>query len=361
MSNNEIAKIPKKPLVIFKTEADRKKQDISLMSNFFDGYINQLCLIENKTANLQIVKNMTASNIGLVKEAINKGKVLIENDMILIPDFDNLDVKVKEKLKKGIYSIGESRKVEDNLRAVILDENNKRVQDITLKRQKNITQDISSKIETQIQLREIFNKLVEIQEMQEYQIRLEKIRDFINPFLRARDIIVLAETENDLKARKKQYLKADEYIDDALTSIYSDIEETAKQFVKCLNNPIARRNKNKFMKFIVEEFQIATKYVGVQMQLLEYLGNDKKARNILDKYNYIMKDFFTLSRTKNNMSLADLFQDYYPYDKSNKNMWYNLKEKYIENQNLINASTNKDKDIYIISFDKESEATNDEK
>ena len=361
MGNNEITKMPKKPLIIFKTEADRKKQDISLMSNFFDGYINQLCLTENKSANLQIVKNITVSNIGLVKEAINKGKILIKNDIILVPDFDNLDVEVKEKLKKGIYSIGESRKVKDNLRAVILDENDIRKQDITLKRQKNITQDISSKIETQMQLREIFNKLVEIQEMQEYQIQLEKIRDFINPFLRARDIIILAETENDLEARKAKYLKADEYIDDALTAIYSDIEETSKQFVKCLNNPIARRNKNKFMKYIVEEFQIATKYVGVQMQLLEYLENDKKAKNILDKYNYILNEFFTSPRTKNKMSLADLFQDYYPYDKSNKNMWYNLKKEYIENQKLLNSSTNNDKDIYIISFDKESEADSDEK
>lgn len=360
MENNEIDKMPQKPLVIFKTEADRKKQDISLMSNFFDGYIEQLSLIKNETVELQIVKNMTVSNISLIKEAINKGNILIENDMILVPDFDNLDVEVKEKLKKGVYSIGESRKVENNLRAVILDENNTRIQDITLKRQKNITQDISSKLETQIQLREIFNKLVEIQEMQEYQLRLEKNRDFINPFLRARDIIVLAETENDLEARKKQYLKADEYIDDALTAIYSDIEETAKQFVKCLNNPIARRNKNKFMEFIVEELQLATKYVGVQMQLLEYLGNDQKAKNIFDKYNYIINDFFTLPRTKNNMSLADLFQDYYPYDRNSKNIWYNLKEEYIESQKMINCCINKDKEIYIISFDKESEVDKDE-
>ena len=361
MGNNELNQIPKKPILIFKTDADRKKQDISLMSNFFDGYINQLCLAESKSANLKIVRNITVSNISLVKEAINKGKVLIENDIILVPDFDNLDIEVKEKLKKGIYIIGESKKVKDNLRAVILDENNSRIQDITLKWQKNVTKDISSKIETQIQLREIFNKLMEIQELQEYQIQLEKIRDFINPFLRARDIIVLAETENDLDTRKKQYLKADEFLDDALNSIYSDIDETSKQFVKCLKHPISKRNRNKYMKYIVEEFQIATKYVGVQMQLLEYLENDKKAKNVLDKYNYIMNEFFTLPRTKNKMSLADLFQDYYPYEKKDKNMWYNLKKEYIEKQNLLNDSINKNKEIFIISFDKESEASNDEK
>lgn len=297
------------------------------MSNFFDGYINQLCLDENKSSNLQIAKNVTTSKIGLVKETINKGKTLIKSDMILVPDLDNIDTEIKEKLKKGIYSIGESKQVDGNLRAVIVDENNKIKHQITLKQQKDIPQDLSSKLEVQIQLREIFNKLIEIQEMQDYQIRLEKIRDFVNPFLRARDIIVLAEEEIDLEERKRQYLEADNYIDKALIAVYSDIEETSKQFIKSLSNPISGLNREKYMKFIVEELQISTKYVGVQVQLLEYLGNEKKAKWILDKYNDTINDFFTLPRIKNKMTLADLFQDYYPYAKKDKNMWYNLKKR----------------------------------
>ena len=358
MDKNEIAKMPEKPLVIFRTEVDRKKHDIALMSNFFDGYINQLCLDENKSSNLQIAKNVTISKIGLVKEAINKGKTLIKSDMILVPDLDNIAAEIKEKLKKGIYSIGESKQVDGNLRAVIVDENNKIKHQITLKHQKNIPQDFSSKLEVQIQLREIFNKLIEIQEMQDYQIRLEKIRDFVNPFLRARDIIVLAEEEIDLEERKRQYLEADNYIDEALTAVYSDIEETSKQFIKSLSNPISGLNIKKYMKFIVEELQISTKYVGVQVQLLEYLGNEKKAKWILDKYNDTMNDFFTLPRTKNKMTLADLFQDYYPYAKKDKNMWYNLKKEYIDNIKLLDTSKNENKDIYIISINEESGENN---
>lgn len=358
MNKNEIAKMPEKPLVIFKTEVDRKKNDIALMSNFFDGYINQLCLDENKSSNLQIAKNVTTSKIGLVKETINKGKTLIKSDMILVPDLDNIDAEIKEKLTKGIYSIGESKQVDGNLRAVIVDENNKIKHQITLKQQKDIPQDLSSKLEVQIQLREIFNKLIEIQEMQDYQIRLEKIRDFVNPFLRARDIIVLAEEEIDLEERKGQYLEADNYIDKALIAVYSDIEETSKQFIKSLSNPISGLNREKYMKFIVEELQISTKYVGVQVQLLEYLGNEKKAKWILDKYNDTINDFFTLPRIKNKMTLADLFQDYYPYAKKDKNMWYNLKKEYLENIKLLDTSKNENKNIYIISINEESGENN---
>lgn len=328
------------------------------MSNFFDGYINQLCLDENKSSNLQIAKNVTTSKIGLVKETINKGKTLIKSDMILVPDLDNIDTEIKEKLKKGIYSIGESKQVDGNLRAVIVDENNKIKHQITLKQQKDIPQDLSSKLEVQIQLREIFNKLIEIQEMQDYQIRLEKIRDFVNPFLRARDIIVLAEEEIDLEERKRQYLEADNYIDKALIAVYSDIEETSKQFIKSLSNPISGLNREKYMKFIVEELQISTKYVGVQVQLLEYLGNEKKAKWILDKYNDTINDFFTLPRINNKMTLADLFQDYYPYAKKDKNMWYNLKKEYLENIKLLDTSKNENKNIYIISINEESGENN---
>ena len=328
------------------------------MSNFFDGYINQLCLDENKSSNLQIAKNVTTSKIGLVKETINKGKTLIKSDMILVPDLDNIDTEIKEKLKKGIYSIGESKQVDGNLRAVIVDENNKIKHQITLKQQKDIPQDLSSKLEVQIQLREIFNKLIEIQEMQDYQIRLEKIRDFVNPFLRARDIIVLAEEEIDLEERKRQYLEADNYIDKALIAVYSDIEETSKQFIKSLSNQISGLNREKYMKFIVEELQISTKYVGVQVQLLEYLGNEKKAKWILDKYNDTINDFFTLPRIKNKMTLADLFQDYYPYAKKDKNMWYNLKKEYLENIKLLDTSKNENKNIYIISINEESGENN---
>ena len=41
------------------------------------------------------------------------------------------------KFQKGIYKIAESKQVDGNMRAVILDENDIRVKDITLKRIKN--------------------------------------------------------------------------------------------------------------------------------------------------------------------------------------------------------------------------------
>ena len=70
----------------------------------------------------------------MIEDVINQADVITQGNVILLPDFDNLPSDVRIKLKKGIYSIGESKQVEDNLRAVILDENGVRVKDITLKK-----------------------------------------------------------------------------------------------------------------------------------------------------------------------------------------------------------------------------------
>ena len=94
---------------------------------------------------------------------INQADIFIKGNITLLPDFDNLPSDVRTKLKKGIYSIGESRQVEDNLRAVILDENGVRVKDITLKKVLNNPGNIETmrSIANQMQMRQIYAKLSE--------------------------------------------------------------------------------------------------------------------------------------------------------------------------------------------------------
>lgn len=88
---------------------------------------------------------------------------------------------MRMKLKKGIYSIGESKQVEDNLRAVILDENGVRIKDITLKKVMNNPWNVETmrSIGNQMQMRQIYAKLSEIQEFQTYQIQRDRDRDII--------------------------------------------------------------------------------------------------------------------------------------------------------------------------------------
>jgi len=362
MKNSEI--IVKKPLIIFKTEADRNTNDITLMSNFFDTYIQQLCIYEQSNNQLETIKNITNENLTIINEALKKSEIISTDNITLIPDFENLPQKVKDNLKKGKYKVGTSNQVYGNMRAVILDENNVRVKDITLKKQKNImNEDFSDKLAIQMQVKEIFNKLTEIQDLQEYQISVDRNRDIIVPFLDAREKIIKAENVMDIDERNIILKDANEDITHALNSIYTNIGTTSNSLAKCVNNPLKNALpllKNKYMEYLTQDLQIATKYIGVQMQLLDYLNDKKSANRTLEKYNRILFDFFTLPVTKNQMTVADILQDNFPYNKENMDLWYKMKKKVLKNSKSGNKNILDNKEIYVITFD-ESEDINEEK
>ena len=350
MDNKEIAKIPEEPLIIFKTEEVRVKNDILLMSNFFDNYINQLCVSEEKGAMIQAVNDIVVSNIGLINDAVKKLETVYNNDIVIVPDFDSLSSEIKTKLKNGDYKVAESRQVNGNLRPTIVDQNNVRVKDITLRKEK-LEKKSLDQIDVQMQLKEIYNKLIEIQDMQEYQIKLDRNRDFVNPFLSARNFILEAETEMDLNRRKEKLLKADEYIANAIVSVESDLETTSKHIVNIIGTPIKRFFIDKFLKFVVEDIQVVTKYVGVRMQLLEYLNEDSKSKIAIDNYKSLISDFFTRARGKKGMTMADIMQNYYPYNNQNKDLWYEMKKKYIDEQKLMSETLIEGKEIYVLTLD----------
>ncbi|MGZ0947452.1 hypothetical protein ACXOJ3_10155, partial [Streptococcus thermophilus] len=92
-------------------------------------------------------------------------------------DFDSLAPDTKAKLQEGAYKIGESRKVEGNLRAVIVDttDQKNRVEDLTLRKMTNNNENqVPSDLIAQAQLKQIYNLLLDIKENQDYQIRWER-------------------------------------------------------------------------------------------------------------------------------------------------------------------------------------------
>lgn len=121
-------------LVIFKTEADIYGTNIAEMSNFFDGYIQEMSVAIRESNGLQTVLDMPIADLGILGDVINQAGVIMQGNVMLLPDFDNLPSDIRTNLKKGIYTVGESKQVDGNLRAVILDENGVRIKDITLKK-----------------------------------------------------------------------------------------------------------------------------------------------------------------------------------------------------------------------------------
>lgn len=321
----------RKPLVIFKTDADIYGRNISEMSNFFDGYVQKMSLAIRESDGLQVITDLPFSDLNLIGEAINKADIIINGNVTLLLDFESLPSDVRSKLKKGVYSVGESKQVDGNMRAVILDENGVRVKDITLKKALNSPANIETmrSIGNQLQMRQIYAKLSDIEEFQTYQIERDRDRDIIVPFLDARSLVLEAATKESETERVQMLKEADGKIRSALNSVYRDIETTSKSFAKRVNIPFLGFGKqiNTYMSYISDDLQIATKYVGVRMQILEYLGESKTAKTILQQFNHTMLDFIEKPITRKGLSAATLMQDYFPYNNENVDCWYKFSKE----------------------------------
>lgn len=344
----------KRELCILVTDDDKHGTDITLMSDFFEVYIQQLSceIIEN--AQSEIVTAIPFADLSILNEVLDGTKKIIVGEWSLLPDFDNLDNDIKAKLKKGIYTIGESKQVEGNSRAVILDEEGVRIKDITLKRVKNsvqIAENLRS-ISNQMQMKQISAKLDAIVENQEYQLLRDRDRDIVTPFLIARDYILEAQESTDRQYQTEKLSKAADKIKEALTSVYTDMNTTAMQLAK-LTDRLFFANKvqvNTYMKYLTGDIQMATKFIGVQMQVYEYLNDKSAATLALENYQHVMRDFTEKIISKNGCSAAGIMQNNYPYTESNKDFWYNFSN---DMQPLISMDARKihDSELYIVSWE----------
>ena len=125
MSSQEIVDNSKGEVIASKQELEFKiiQPDFKFPQDCFK-YFDTWMDTQNKqlvNRNIGVLKNIDATD-GLckltmasdIKSIISETK---NNNYVL--DFDNLPQEVKEKLKKRIYKLGESRQVDGNLRAVV--------------------------------------------------------------------------------------------------------------------------------------------------------------------------------------------------------------------------------------------------
>ncbi len=348
-------------IIIFKTDEDRTGISIEKMSDFFGNYIEEMSLVLKENNKFEKITKMPFSDLSILADVIQNVEIAVKGNITLVPDFENLPRGIKSKLKKGIYKIGESKQVDGNLRAVIVNENNERVKDITLKKIKTNDENINTlnNIATQLQLKQIYTQLNELSELQTYQIEIDRNRDLIVPFLDAREFVLKAELKNDFNERKSLLNEADIRITTAIHAIYTDLETTSKLFAKELENPLSKLNGNveNAMKYLVQDLQLVTKYNGVKLQLLDYMEEYQYKEQAMKMFKSVLNRFITNPISKKGLSAIELLQNYYPYNKSNMNFWEKFKEnvEVISNpsikQQMLDKFKNNKKYLYTVSVE----------
>ena len=362
-SNHQNFEIIKKNLSnfeLFNTEEAKKETDIFKIPSPFEYALPRL--IEEKTS-INYTEMLDTVGKPLFNFA-NENKKRFEHildkntgDLFKL-DFESLSSDVKEKLRKGIYQIGESRKVDGNFRAVIIDttKNNVRVEDVTLQRV-NATEGMpDTDIASQVYLKEIHDLLLDIKDNQDFQIKWDRNNSILPPFFSARTKVLEAQNSIYLDEKIKLLNQANSCMEESVSAIKADLISNKEEIIKRTSQFNYSNNSIKqHANFILNDTEIMTKIIGMQVyidltldnqamandRLLAYQGSMEllTQKDILENQNLLIKLVQHISPQNqsipNRISLLELIHDNYQYEKKNTDLFLNV-------QNKLNEATKMD-------------------
>lgn len=362
-SNHQNFEIIKKNLSnfeLFNTEEAKKETDIFKIPSPFEYALPRL--IEEKTSinYTEILDTVGKPLFNFANENKKRFEHILDKNTgdLFKLDFESLSSDVKEKLRKGIYQIGESRKVDGNFRAVIIDttKNNVRVEDVTLQRV-NATEGMpDTDIASQVYLKEIHDLLLDIKDNQDFQIKWDRNNSILPPFFSARTKVLEAQNSIYLDEKIKLLNQANSCMEESVSAIKADLISNKEEIIKRTSQFNYSNNSIKqHANFILNDTEIMTKIIGMQVyidltldnqamandRLLAYQGSMEllTQKDILENQNLLIKLVQHISPQNqsipNRISLLELIHDNYQYEKNNTDLFLNL-------QNKLNEATKMD-------------------
>ncbi|WP_016896593.1 hypothetical protein [Aerococcus viridans] len=347
---------------LFNSHVDKYTQDMFEISSPYEFLLSQY-MEKGGTRELNNIFSLDGNSLlNLAGTSTNLKELLFssKNGFVYQPDFDSLSNDTKEKIKSGIFKIGDSKKIEGNMRAVIVDStnSNQRVEDLTLKEvvaDKNIARALTD-LAVQAQLKQIYEIVVDIQETQEYQLHWDRNNSILAPFFAARTKILEFKKSDDLH-RKIQLLEAaSDSMEQAVSAIKADLISNKDHIKKILKKPMYRYSTfERHANFILSDINLLLKLVGMQTYIDLTLDNKKMATERLESVKYIFELYSsrTVDETGNIISntlerlpfinsiipdvkkvelpsLLEIIHDNYRYTSENKDTWLNINDEMIE-------------------------------
>ncbi|MEE0706225.1 MAG: hypothetical protein UCH28_07555 [Adlercreutzia sp.] len=354
---------------ILKTDADRIGKDLAVMSDYLSEGLQALNEVHMTPSKLPL-EELPIATLSSIKDAVAFGEMFVSDSFSLVPDFDSLPCDVKGKLKQGIYTIADSKQVDGNVRAVILDENGVRVKDITLKQVKSKTgNDIASRdLLMQIQMQRMSSMLENLTEMQTYQIKRDRDKDIRLPFLKARDLLVEAEAEVDPSEQERMLKEARRIFSSVSNALYADLERSSALLAQRASHyiPIIDKRVNVFlnpkrireaMDFVVEDLQSLQKATGIQLQIDNVLGDADAADRLLRQYINTLVEICENPLDSTGRSTAQIIHAHFPYTSATNNTWHKLAKTVVEAHEKLKLLPEKS-ELYLIEIEDANEKPN---
>ena len=324
---------------LFKSEEDKKTTDIFAISSPFEYALPQL--IDNNTSlNLANIIDFNGEPLfNFVDRHLNpKPKVYDKkNDNFYELDFASLSEKTKKKLENGNFKVGNSKKIDGNYRAVIVDttKNNVRVEDVTLKKveKKHNNTDDSSRVDlsTQIQLKQIYDLLLDMKASQEFQINWDRNNSILPPFFSARTKVLQALNSVSLDEKIHLLNEANTYMEDSVSAIKADLISNKEEIIKRTKQvDYLYDSLKRHADFILNDTEIMT-----LLTQPDITTNRGLLINLLQKIPRINRAKWLKNSDK--ISLLELINSHYKYGKNDIDLFINLQEKLHEANNTNNT------------------------
>ena len=125
------------------------------------------------------------------------------------------------------------------------------------------------------------------------------------------------------KERKQFMLEASKELASAINAARLDLKTSSEHLAKLTRFPIFRRPDQikSYLGYVAQDLQLTTKYVGVQMRVLDYLGDHDTSRELLGNYQRMLSDFAEKSINRKNQSAAILMHNNSSYSDNTQDYW----------------------------------------
>ena len=284
--------------------------------------------------------------------AFLRGEEIRQAEGSLVADMDALSKDVLRTIKAGIYHVAESKQIDGNMRAAVVDENNQIIKQITLKyagSNKIVAGDLNA-LAVQAALKQITQQLECIDAGVQYLITLKRRGDFQTPYFDAVKKIDEAKNAQNDNERNERIISAIDDLNHGLNGLYGDLDDCLKALGRKWIPVASKRNLN----YIAEDIVYIPQYVALLSYLYNYLGKNGLAKECILYYRDEIDRFVDI-QLPNGYTAAQLVHSHFHYVDANRDFWIDgmgrIQSEMATLKPLLNANRTGDNAIYYLSLD----------
>ncbi len=164
-------------------------------------------------------------------------------------------------------------------------------------------------------------------------------------------ILFYAQNAKTIDERKHYMIEASKELNDVINASRLDLKTSSEHLAKLTRFPILRNSSQikNYMGYVAQDLQLTTKYVGVQMHVLDYLGDYETANEVLSSYQMMLSDFADRPINKKNQSTAILMQNNSTYSEQTQDYWLNFRSNIKET--IKTGSLLQDREMIVVSIE----------